>query len=223
MTKQDILRIAMAQSACDIGCDHAYAAIELIKKQKAKKVIACDINAGPLKSAERNVKDAGLSDKIDIRLGDGLSPVHKGEAETVICAGMGGPLICHILEDRTEDIRYFVLSPQSERESLRHFLVENGVEILEEEMLKEDGKYYVIILGEKKNDASDDRKDHRLTEAEYIYGWKLLEKKDPILYEYLLKEKVRFQGILKQTDKAEIRKSYDYCMEALGFFESSRK
>lgn len=223
------------ESACDIGCDHAYVAIELVKRGKAGKLLACDIHEGPLRQAEKNIRAEGLERKIEIRLGDGLTPVERGEAETVICAGMGGALIVHILRDRLPDFRYFLLSPQSEPELLRKYLFSQGIRILEEEMLKDGGKYYVLILAENPNysgemeirDKTEEVPEGRgaveevakkETEEELLYGSLLLKKKDEILREYLLKEKARYEGILLKTDRTEIREAYQHCLTALGYY-----
>lgn len=201
-------------TVCDIGCDHAYVAISLINEGRADSVLACDINEGPLRQARRNIEEAGLEDRIELRLSDGLREIKKGEAETVICAGMGGALICRILEDRTGDFNFLVLSPQSEQHMVRRFLVENGMEIVNEELVFSDGKYYFIIAAER----GETPVRGEISAAEYSYGWRLLERRDELLREYLLKEKRRYEGILKSTDKAEVRAEYKTCLEALEYY-----
>ena len=84
-----ISMVPKCDTAADIGCDHAYVSIALVERGIAKRAIACDINAGPLKHAEENIRTAGVEEKIETRLCDGLSGVKAGEADTVIIAGMG--------------------------------------------------------------------------------------------------------------------------------------
>ena len=86
----------------DVGTDHGYIPIYLVKNNIAKKVIASDINKEPLKKAKINASLDGVLDKIDLRLGGGLSPLKNREAEAVIIAGMGGNLIRDILENDKE-------------------------------------------------------------------------------------------------------------------------
>ena len=66
----------------DIGCDHGYVAMWLAKEKKCPVVIASDVNAGPLKRAEKNIKEAKLDNLIETRLSDGFSAISPGEAET---------------------------------------------------------------------------------------------------------------------------------------------
>ena len=49
----------------DIGCDHAYTAIYLIKNNIARNVVALDINKGPLERAKKNIEAFGLEQVID--------------------------------------------------------------------------------------------------------------------------------------------------------------
>ena len=74
----------------DVGCDHAYLPIYLAKENVSPYVIACDINAGPVIRAQENVEDVDLTEKIDVRQGDGLSVIKPGEVKCVVLAGMGG-------------------------------------------------------------------------------------------------------------------------------------
>ena len=84
----------------DVGCDHAYTSIYLCKEGIAPRVIAMDVNKGPLQGAKTHVEQAGLSEQIDIRLSDGLQKLMPGEADTVLLCGMGGLLMIKILSLR---------------------------------------------------------------------------------------------------------------------------
>ena len=90
----------MPASGCiaDIGCDHAYVAIEAVRRGKAARALACDVRKGPLQQAAEHILCAGLAGKIETRLSDGLEKVAPGEADCVIIAGMGGPLMERILQ-----------------------------------------------------------------------------------------------------------------------------
>ena len=106
----------------DVGCDHGYLSIWLCRQRIAERAIALDVNRGPLQSAEANIAAAGLEAYIETRLSDGLSAVRPGEVDSVAAAGMGGRLMCRILE-RGEPVlrcaRELVLEPQSLRDSVR--------------------------------------------------------------------------------------------------------
>ena len=57
----------------DIGTDHAYIPIYLVENDLAEYVIAGDVRQGPVDIAKANVEKHKLSDKIEVRLGSGLS------------------------------------------------------------------------------------------------------------------------------------------------------
>ena len=134
---------------CDIGTDHGYLAISLIKTDRAVSVIATDIGEKPLLNAKKNIEKAKLSDKIILRLCDGLSGIKKGEADTVIIAGMGGEVIARILENGCEIAKNlsltFILQPTTSPESLRKFLCENGYKIDLEIPVFENSKIYSVM------------------------------------------------------------------------------
>ena len=86
-------------SVADIGTDHGYIPIYLIEQNLSPKVIAMDINKGPLERARIHIAGYGMSDRIETRLSDGLAAVKPKEVEEMIVAGMGGGLVIHILEE----------------------------------------------------------------------------------------------------------------------------
>ena len=132
----------------DVGTDHGYIPIYLVKNNIAKKVIASDINKEPLKKAKINASLDGVLDKIDIRLGGGLIPLKNKEANAVIIAGMGGNLIRDILEndlDKVKNLDYLILQPAQNPEVLRKYLYTGDYEILDEDICLDEGKYYEIF------------------------------------------------------------------------------
>lgn len=206
----------MPDSGClaDIGCDHAYVAIEAVRRGRAARALACDVRKGPLQQAAEHILCAGLAGKIETRLSDGLEKVAPGEADTVVVAGMGGPLMERILQGRLGDFAHFVLSPQSEIPHFRRFLLTEGMQIDEETMLIDEGKYYVILnVSQRADVASSD--SMYVTEEDFLYGGRLLRRLDSVLKSFLEKEKTRYEGILRQTDSLEVRTAYQHCMNAL--------
>ena len=181
-------------SVADIGTDHGYVPIYLMKNKIASKVIALDINKGPLERARMHVIGHGLKGQIETRLSDGLKNVKPGEVDTMIAAGMGGGLVIKILNDSREvvdQLTYCILQPQSEIAKVRKYLAKNQLKIVDEDMVEEDGKFYPmmkVVHGEPE----------KYEEYEYIYGKKLLEKKHIVLDKYLLREQCAKQSILEQ-------------------------
>ena len=136
----------------DIGTDHAYVPIRLVKNGVCPKAFAMDIGTGPLSRAREHILGEGLEDRIETRLSDGLAALGPGEADTVIIAGMGGALTVRILDDGAralEQVKTLVLSPHSEIEKVRSWTEKHGYEITDEEMLIEDGKYYTVMRAER--------------------------------------------------------------------------
>ena len=136
----------------DIGTDHAYVPIRLVKNGVCPKAFAMDIGTGPLSRAREHILVEGLEDRIETRLSDGLAALRPGEADTVIIAGMGGALTVRILDDGAralEQVKTLVLSPHSEIEKVRSWTEKHGYEITDEEMLIEDGKYYTVMRAER--------------------------------------------------------------------------
>lgn len=136
------------KSIADIGCDHGYVAMELVRSNICRHVIAMDIHRGPLERARHNIADYDMLDYIEIRLSDGVKALNAGEAEGIICAGMGGKLIISILEqgkELVEEMNQVILQPQSELNEVREYLREKGFLIEKEDMIYEDGKYYPMM------------------------------------------------------------------------------
>lgn len=182
------------QVVADIGCDHAFLPIYLVKNEIAPFVYACDVNEGPVRIAKENVREAGLHNFIECLKGDGLTPVIDKDIKSVVIAGMGGRLMIHILsegKELLEHVNEIILEPQSEVSQLRRFLEENGYMIISEDMVLEDGKFYPIIkathgcmsLGE---------------EVYYRYGKILIKEGNPVLQEFLIKERLHFIKLLEK-------------------------
>lgn len=192
----------------DIGTDHGYIPVWLVSRGICPHAYAMDVRSGPLERAGEHVKEYGLEDKITLRLSDGLRKLAPGEADTVVIAGMGGQLICRILEEGRpvwESTKRFILSPQSELAEVRKYLEQNGFSTVREEMLKEEGKYYVVMVAEhcsakEKNaeeDASQPIDSLKISrECGYEYGRFLIQSKHPVLREFLAKEKTVLSSIL---------------------------
>ena len=83
----------------DVGTDHGYVPIYLVKNGLCPSACAMDVNKGPLARAAEHIGQEGLSDKIATRLSDGLAGLAPDETDTVVIAGMGGELILRIVPD----------------------------------------------------------------------------------------------------------------------------
>ncbi|MGO2083152.1 tRNA (adenine(22)-N(1))-methyltransferase [Vagococcus sp.] len=149
----------------DIGSDHAYLPAYLITHQSIKHAIAGEVVEGPFNSAKTLVEDLGLTDKIDVRLGDGLDVINpEDDVTTITICGMGGGLIRDILarglaNKKVTGQERLVLQPNVGEELLRRFLNEQGYRIIKELILEENKKFYEIIVAEKVSDKLQLSKD----------------------------------------------------------------
>lgn len=210
----------------DIGCDHGFVSIYLLENGICPKVIAMDVNEGPLLRAKEHIEERGLSSYIDVRLSDGMEKLLFGEADSVLIAGMGGRLVIKILTDcmdKAKDLKEIVLQPQSELHLVRQFLTDMGFHIIQEDIVKDNGKFYPAMRV-----AWHEEKAQALSEEELWYGPLLLKEKHPVLQEYLEKEKAKYAQIAEDivnngnnTDKATedtIRKRRSLIDTALACF-----
>lgn len=170
----------------DIGTDHAYVPIWLVKEGKIPSAIAMDVNEGPLQRADAHISEYGLEKQIRTRRSDGLKELKPYEADSMIAAGMGGALIIQILKESPDivcSLKECILQPQSEISKVRKFLIKEGFFIEDENIVYEDGKFYPmmkVIPGRKEILPYG--------EEEYEYGRLLLKKRHPVLKEFLIRE-----------------------------------
>ena len=165
----------------DIGTDHAYLPIEIIKRGLAKSAVACDINQGPIESARRNIEAAGLSDVIQTLRTDGLHGVEDYHPTDVLIFGMGGELIVRILSEAPwikDSAVGLILQPMTKAEILRGWLLNNGFSILGETLTRED-QYYQTIH------ARFDGTCVEYSPEELFFGRYILAGDSPFLAEFL--------------------------------------
>lgn len=199
------------ESVADIGTDHGYIPIYLVKEGICEKAIASDINKGPIEKAKVNVAFEGVSNKIKCLLGPGLNPLKVGEVNGVILAGMGGNLTRDILLADMEKVKkydFIILQPAQNPEVLREFLYKNDYEIIDEDLIKDEGRFYELFKV-KYNENSEKLVFH--DELEYEVS-PLLREKNHTLFKEFIEEKInRCETILsfikEDTEAAKKRKS----------------
>jgi len=206
----------------DIGTDHAYLPIYLIENGICIRAIATDVRRGPLDRAWENIKANGLLNKIELRLGYGLSPIGRDEVDCAVLAGMGGYLICNILDEgrrKAESIKYFIIQPVQAPEVVREYLYKNKYTIYDEQLVKEKDKIYEIIAAAHGEDSLIDP----------IYceiGRKLIEKKDPLLPEFIslkIEELKKVIGKIGRENSANARTRLAECKAKLKSYEGVLK
>lgn len=196
-----LLKIAELIPPCnvflDVGTDHAYLPVYLLKKGICKKAIASDVKDGPLKSAEKTAALYSVSDLTDIRKGSGFETVSPKEADAAVVAGMGGILIKELMLSSFETVKQLktlILQPMTAVSELREFLYESGWSIKKEYLAKEGFKIYHILDVEF-------RKSAPLSRVELFMGKDLLESADPLCREYISRQikklKAEISGLSK--------------------------
>ena len=183
----------------DIGTDHAYLPIYLVKKGGIKEAIAADINKGPIEIAQGRIRANMLADKIQTRQGNGLQVLQPHEAEVIVIAGMGGMLIAEILEQSkavAQSAKQLVLQPMLDAGKLRRYLLEQGYEIFDEELAKEDRKIYEILWVRYIGRAVESKGFLEI-------GPKLLEKKHPLVLTLIEKKERELHAIKEKLDGAD--------------------
>lgn len=195
--------IPYGSKIADIGSDHAYLPCYTVKKGTVPFAIAGEVAEGPFLSALKQVKTEGLTDKIQVRKGNGLEVIQPGEVETITIAGMGGTLISQILEagkEKLVSVQKLILQPNVGAFAVRNWLLENGWELVQEEILEEDGKIYEILSAIKGDPASPYQEN---PEKEILFGPYLLKQKNTAFLKKWESELKNWQRILSKLDKAE--------------------
>ena len=139
--------VGRGNRVADIGCDHGYLGIHLLKSGVASVVIASDINEQPLLSAVRNAEKYGVRDKMSFHLSDGARNIPR-DFDCMVCAGMGADTIISILEAATwlrSDRFRLILQCQSKTPMLRQYLTNHGWYIMEEAVLR-DGRFLYTVM-----------------------------------------------------------------------------
>lgn len=187
----------------DVGTDHGYIPVMLVKRGYKGNIIATDINEGPLNKAKQSLIEADCEEAVELILCNGLDGCESEKIDTIIVAGMGGDTITGIL-DRAEwcareDIK-LILQPVTKPEILRYWLVNNDFRITNEAQAEENGIVYQIICAVPGRDC-------RYKDSELFIGRYDLIKGSTYYEQMLDKHIIRFSSAaegLKSTDRVEL-------------------
>lgn len=184
----------------DVGTDHAYLPIYLVREGIVQQALACDINRGPIESARSNIATAGLSDQIDTLQTDGLHGAESFAPDDVMIFGMGGELIVKILSEaswlKSEEIG-LILQPMTRAHMLRQWLTENGF-CIEGEALSMVDRHYQTIYARYNPSAVT-----LYSEEEYILGRWNIEQNSPLFEGFLRHEIGVYEAILHGKSKSD--------------------
>ncbi|MBQ2120494.1 MAG: SAM-dependent methyltransferase [Peptococcaceae bacterium] len=188
----------------DVGTDHGFLPCYLAQNNQAVKVYACDINAQPLALAQKNVADYNVGEIVSTRLGNGLAVIEPGEVDVVTIAGMGGSLMIEILDAAplvVDKLNRIILQPNVGAEAVRIWAEKNRWHIVEEQLVRENDRFSVIIAMEP------GRSLNSMTPVELFLGPELLKQQHPLLGLYISEEYDKAQMVLAQLAKSDSEES----------------
>ena len=176
----------------DVGTDHGTIPVRLVRRGYPGRVLASDINAGPLNAARRTAAQTGVTGRIEFLLSDGLKLCPPDAVDTIVIAGMGGDLIVKILDEAEWCMhpRYrLVLQPMTRAEVLRYWLVYNDFEILQECAAAEGDTLYQILTARFGGRTP-------LNDAELFCGKRTLAEDDELWLRSLGEQRQRLEKAL---------------------------
>lgn len=183
----------------DVGCDHALLDIFLVQNKNNVKVIASDIRKGPLEGAKKNIKYYQIEDKIEVKLGDGISTISV-ETDTIVISGLGGETIVDILKkdkEKLSNIQTIITSPHSDMYLVRKEIIKLGFKIKDEIFIYDQEKPYVVIKFIRGNESYSDE--------ELYFGPIILKNKNEYFYKYYQTLREKDKLLLEKVPNQEIR------------------
>ncbi|MDU7114547.1 MAG: class I SAM-dependent methyltransferase [Peptoniphilus harei] len=179
----------------DVGTDHGYVPNFLCEKKISSDIIATDISKNSLEKSIELTKKMGNEKFIRNILANGIV---KENRDNIIIAGLGGIQIAEIILNSIEiskSARKLILQPMQKTNILRRELNNMGFEIIDEEIIFEDDRYFEIII------AKFNGKKKSLDELDFYFSKSLINKKDKVYLAYLSERKVELEKILNKINK----------------------
>lgn len=190
----------------DVGSDHAYLPINLIKSGQIDFAIAGEVVPGPFESARDNVARANLTDKIQVRLANGLAAFdERDEIDTITIAGMGGHLIAEILQaglDKLEKVERLILQPNNGERHLRTWLMQHHFTVVNEEIVVENDKIYEIIIAQ--------HGDLEMSDDELMFGRFLMVEQPAGFVEKWERELTALETVLEKIPENASQKRQEF-------------
>ncbi len=208
------------ETLADIGTDHGYLPLALWEGGICPHVILTDVSPGSLQKAEETGRRFFPGVSFDLRLGDGLSVLRRGEADVAVMAGMGGLLIRQILDaapDTASAMRALILQPRNNIGPLRHWLYTHGFSMEKETLVREGNRICEVLTAVPKEVAVI--RSMGPERIEYQYPRRLLTYRDPLLVPYLqgkLAEERRILADMRRgTDERAVLRAQRWRIEYL--------
>lgn len=203
----------------DIGSDHALLPVYTVQEGRVTFAVAGEINAGPLKAAQKQIREAGLEQIVFARLGDGLEVVGAGEVNVITIAGMGGSTIESILDrgkNKLAGVEKLILQPNVGEAAVRSWLLNNEWHLAGEHLLEEDGLYYEVLTAVPIRSELDAERNAALYKPiewnggfradmslQLLMGPHLLRRPDALFKAKWLEEVDKRQRIMEQMSRSQ--------------------
>lgn len=181
-------------SFADVGCDHGYCTLYMLKNGLCESAVISDVSAKCLQKAEKLLKSYISSGKVTAVCADGLGGI-KSDTDEVLIAGMGGDEIVEILKNAFIPAN-FVLQPMKNPRAVREFLLSSGALITADEVFESGGKFYTVIKGKNSGNSNI------YTDVQLEYGYNL---HSAAAVKYLSSELEKKRGYLKREMNAAAR------------------
>ncbi len=211
------------RTLADIAADHCYISLLALINDKVDFVIASDLNKAPLEIGKANIKDFGYENKIETRLGSGISTINDGEVESIIIAGIGGNLMLNLLQQEENKLKTFkqlILQPQNEEIEMKRYIHSIGYTIVEECYVTEKGMDYIIL------NCLNEVETNPYTEEEYVLGRSVdsstMESRNSLLrrrYNKMLRLKDKLDKIENKEDYEGTVDKYNSTLEHIEIYK----
>ena len=137
--------VPVCRRILDIGTDHAWLPVELIRSGRCQEGLAIDIRPGPLAIAARNIQGSGLAGQVKTSLNDGLQGIGINPDDVIVVAGLGGYETMRVLGEEPRRCQAIILQPMKSLPELRIWLGQHGYAIDNESLVLEPKHAYIIL------------------------------------------------------------------------------
>ena len=178
----------------DVGTDHGYVPNFLCEKKISRDIIATDISKNSLEKSIELTRERDNEKYIRNILANGIV---KENRDNIIIAGLGGIQIAEIILNSIEIARSakkLILQPMQKTNILRRELNNMGFEIIDEEIIFEDDRYFEIILARYSGQIK------KLEEVDFYFSKSLIEKRDKVYLDFLRERQRELEKILSNIN-----------------------
>ena len=160
--------------AADIGTDHAHLPAALLERGRCQHMILTDISKSALENAKNEMIRRRLTDRVTLRLGDGLSPI-SCKCGMISIMGMGGRTIHDILLSGEKHLQgaSLLLSVHTDWHLIRMAVQEIGYHLDREDPCFSARRYYLVLRARPGRST--------LTNQEIRLGCQLFNSDSPVL------------------------------------------